>query len=179
MSLFGSGSASESRRFTFEQIDHAQSHLSFVQTANCHIQAMQLSLCCRTTPLPRSPNYTPDAASAEVDTPEYQPFFTHLSTTRPGPDYTIYTRTRQQDVARIQRTERLRAMIADGIGPFDQCNIIVVPNHLPPARVREPDFPFSIFTRTRARMRRTEEHGSFPICHFQSNAPFSKRQRRS
>lgn len=140
---------------------------------------MRLSLCCRTTPLPRSPNYTPDAASAEVDTPEYQPFFAHLSTTRPGPDYTIYTRTRQQDVARIQRTERLRAMIADGIGLFDQWNIIVVPNHLPPARVREPDFPFSIFTRTRARTRRTEEHGSFPMCHFQSNAPLFKRQRRS
>ena len=68
---------------------------------------------------------------------------------------------------------------ADGIGLFDQWNIIVVPNHLPPARVREPDFPFSIFTRTRARTRRTEEHGSFPMCHFQSNAPFPKRQRRS
>ena len=137
---------------------------------------MRLSLCCRTTPLPRSPNYTPDAASAECDTPEYQPFFAHLSTTRPGPDYTIYTRTRQQDVARIQRTERLRAI---DFGLFDQWNIIVVPNHLPPARVREPDFPFSIFTRTRARTRRTGEHGSFPMCHFQSNAPFPKSQRRS
>ena len=135
-------------------------------------------MCCRTTPLPRSPptplprspDYTPEAASAAVDTPEYP---LRRAQPMPAPAYTIYTRTRGQEAEMTRRGDRLRAMLADGIGPFNTWNVIVVPNQGPPARVCEPQF--SVFTRTRTRTKRAAEHGSFPMC----PSPFSKRQRSS
>ena len=60
-------------------------------------------------------------------------------------------------------TDRLHTLASEGIGTFDEWGVIVVPNTMPPDRVREFDFP-SIFTRTRARTRRAAAHGSFPTC---------------
>ena len=120
-------------------------------------QSMRLATCCRTRPLPGTPDSAPDATFAHAAWPD--------------PECTIYTRTRLQVAAeRGCRFDRLRSFFEDGTG-YEQFGVIVVPTASPPARVRE-DLP--IFTRTRARTRRAAVPRSFPTC----PSP-AKRQRRA
>jgi hypothetical protein len=100
-------------------------------------QAMLLATCCCTRPLPHTPDYTPEDASDDST-------FAHGAWSEA--EFTIYTRTRLRARERARRFEQLMAFSEDGTG-FEQFGVIVVPNAYPQARVREPDFLYSIFTR--------------------------------
>ena len=127
-------------------------------------QAMLLATCCCTRPLPHTPDYTQEDASDDAT-------FAHGAWSEP--DCTIYTRTRLRARERARRFKQRMAFFEDGTG-FEQFGVIVVPNAYPQARVRELDFPCSIFTRTRSRTQRAAVPRSFPSC----PSPV-RRQRRS
>ena len=133
---------------------------------------MLLSSCCITKPIPQSPPRA-EAIAAPIGQATIPPHRLRVKTKLLQIDGRVVV------PKRFVMPEHLREFIEDedlpeGMNRFERFGVVTVSNVLPPARVREPDFPCSIFTRTRSRTQRAAVPRSFPSC----PSP-AKRQRRS